>query len=70
MQFFDLLANCNFITNHKLTLFRQVFGDIFMATIEIFIEFQEAGLPIGGIDFNPFVMLEVHYNNPTLRGGK
>nr|CAG4644644.1 EOG090X0318 [Leptodora kindtii] len=29
---------------------------------------QEAGLPIGGIDFNPFVMLEVHYNNPTLRG--
>nr|CAG4641544.1 EOG090X0318 [Eurycercus lamellatus] len=27
---------------------------------------QEAGLPIGGPDFNPFVMLEVHYNNPSL----
>jgi hypothetical protein len=30
---------------------------------------QEAGLPIGGPDFNPYVMLEVHYNNPTIRGG-
>lgn len=30
---------------------------------------QEAGLPIGGPDFNPYVMLEVHYNNPPLRGG-
>nr|CAG4643081.1 EOG090X0318 [Ilyocryptus agilis] len=28
----------------------------------------EAGLPIGGPDFNPYVMLEVHYNNPALRG--
>nr|CAG4646117.1 EOG090X0318 [Macrothrix elegans] len=28
----------------------------------------EAGLPIGGPDFNPYVMLEVHYNNPTLKG--
>ncbi|KAJ1523754.1 hypothetical protein ONE63_001587 [Megalurothrips usitatus] len=25
---------------------------------------KEAGLPIGGPQFNPYVMLEVHYNNP------
>ncbi|XP_063221967.1 tyramine beta-hydroxylase [Bacillus rossius redtenbacheri] len=25
---------------------------------------EEAGLPIGGPDFNPYVMLEIHYNNP------
>ena len=31
------------------------------------IHLQEAGLPIGGPDFNPFVMLEVHYNNPAVR---
>ena len=30
---------------------------------------KEAGLPIGGPDFNPYVMLEVHYNNPSSRGG-
>ncbi|XP_050428659.1 dopamine beta-hydroxylase [Adelges cooleyi] len=30
---------------------------------------EEAGLPIGGPDFNGFVMLEVHYNNPGLRKG-
>lgn len=30
---------------------------------------KEAGLPIGGPDFNPYVMLEVHYNNPSIRGG-
>ena len=34
------------------------------------LDYQEAGLPIGGAEFNPFVMLEVHYNNPSLRGGK
>ncbi|CAB3368735.1 Hypothetical predicted protein [Cloeon dipterum] len=28
---------------------------------------EEAGLPIGGPDFNPYVMLEVHYNNPELK---
>ncbi|XP_046985785.1 dopamine beta-hydroxylase [Schistocerca americana] len=28
---------------------------------------EEAGLPIGGPGFNPYVMLEVHYNNPELR---
>ncbi|XP_069676915.1 tyramine beta-hydroxylase [Periplaneta americana] len=28
---------------------------------------EEAGLPIGGLDFNPYVMLEVHYNNPERR---
>jgi dopamine beta-monooxygenase len=32
--------------------------------------FQEAGLPIGGPDFNPYVMLEVHYNNPERRTGE
>lgn len=31
---------------------------------------QEAGLPVGGSDFNGYVMLEVHYNNPELRKGK
>ncbi|KAF0308702.1 Dopamine beta-hydroxylase [Amphibalanus amphitrite] len=30
---------------------------------------EEAGLPIGGPDFNPYVMLEVHYNNPNLKKG-
>jgi len=30
---------------------------------------QEAGLPIGGPDFNSYIMLEVHYNNPGLRKG-
>ncbi|KAK6620702.1 hypothetical protein RUM43_010997 [Polyplax serrata] len=28
---------------------------------------EEAGLPIGGPDYNRFVMLEVHYNNPELK---
>ncbi|XP_071450350.1 dopamine beta-hydroxylase [Hetaerina americana] len=28
---------------------------------------EETGLPIGGEGFNPYVMLEVHYNNPELR---
>nr|CAG4647751.1 EOG090X0318 [Moina brachiata] len=35
---------------------------------EPFVYPPEAGLPIGGPDFSPYVMLEVHYNNPTLRG--
>lgn len=30
---------------------------------------EEAGLPIGGPDFNSYIMLEVHYNNPGLRKG-
>ncbi|XP_063846627.1 dopamine beta-hydroxylase-like isoform X1 [Scylla paramamosain] len=30
----------------------------------------EAGLPIGGPDFNPYVMLEVHYNNPRILAGR
>nr|CAD7578455.1 unnamed protein product [Timema californicum] len=28
---------------------------------------EEAGLPIGGPDFNSYVMLEIHYNNPEKR---
>ena len=24
-------------------------------------------MPLGGPDFNPYVMLEVHYNNPSLK---
>ncbi|XP_068083155.1 tyramine beta-hydroxylase [Anabrus simplex] len=28
---------------------------------------EEAGLPIGGPGFNPYLMLEVHYNNPEQR---
>lgn len=35
-----------------------------------FLVTQEAGLPVGGADFNGYVMLEVHYNNPGLRKGK
>ena len=27
---------------------------------------EEAGLAIGGSDFNPYVMLEVHYNNQVM----
>lgn len=30
----------------------------------------EAGLPIGGKDYNPYIRLEVHFNNPELRAGK
>ncbi|XP_057655440.1 tyramine beta-hydroxylase isoform X1 [Diorhabda carinulata] len=30
---------------------------------------KEASLPIGGENFNPYIMLEVHYNNPDLRAG-
>lgn len=32
--------------------------------------FQEASLPLGGEKFNPYVMLEIHYNNPEHRAGK
>jgi len=30
---------------------------------------KEAGFPIGGPDFNPYVRLEMHYNNPELKSG-
>ena len=30
---------------------------------------REAGLTIGGPDFHPYVLLEVHYNNKQLRSG-
>lgn len=30
----------------------------------------ETGLPIGGKTFNPYIRLEVHYNNPALLSGK
>ncbi|XP_054744075.1 tyramine beta-hydroxylase [Anastrepha obliqua] len=30
----------------------------------------ETGLPIGGKDYNPFVRLEVHFNNPELKEGR
>ncbi|KAJ8681301.1 hypothetical protein QAD02_017088 [Eretmocerus hayati] len=36
---------------------------------DAFVYPEEAGLPIGGEDFNSFVMLEVHYNNPELHAG-
>lgn len=29
----------------------------------------EAGLPMGGADYNPYVRLEVHFNNPGLVAG-
>lgn len=31
---------------------------------------KEAGLPIGGANYNPFIRLEVHFNNPELKSGK
>lgn len=36
---------------------------------DAFVYPEEAGLSIGGPDFNPYVMLEVHYNNPELHQG-
>ncbi|XP_066249542.1 tyramine beta-hydroxylase isoform X1 [Euwallacea similis] len=30
---------------------------------------EEAALPLGGENFNPYVMLEIHYNNPELKKG-
>ena len=30
---------------------------------------EEAGLPIGGPEFNLYVMLEIHYNNPERKEG-
>ena len=39
-------------------------------SVSVCVPLQEAGLPVGGPDFNPFVMLEVHYNNPGLISGK
>nr|XP_012142347.1 PREDICTED: tyramine beta-hydroxylase [Megachile rotundata] len=36
---------------------------------DAFVYPDEAGLSIGGPDFNPYVMLEVHYNNPELQDG-
>nr|XP_022905446.1 dopamine beta-hydroxylase [Onthophagus taurus] len=30
---------------------------------------KEAGLPIGGSNFNKYIMLEIHYNNPMLQKG-
>lgn len=37
---------------------------------DAFVYPNEAGLPIGGENFNRHVMLEVHYNNPELRSGR
>ncbi|CAD7091391.1 unnamed protein product [Hermetia illucens] len=31
---------------------------------------EEAGLPIGGPDYNPYIRLEVHFNNPELIAGQ
>lgn len=31
---------------------------------------KEAGLPIGGADYNPYIRLEVHFNNPSREDGK
>lgn len=31
---------------------------------------EEAGLAVGGEEFNPYVMLEVHYNNQEKKSGK
>lgn len=37
---------------------------------DAFVYPEEVGLSIGGKDFNSYVMLEVHYNNPELEDGK
>ncbi|XP_033321707.1 tyramine beta hydroxylase [Megalopta genalis] len=37
---------------------------------DAFVYPEEVGFPIGGKDFNPYVMLEVHYNNPEIEEGK
>lgn len=37
---------------------------------DAFVYPKEAGLSIGGDLFNPFIMLEVHYNNPERLSGK
>lgn len=29
-----------------------------------------AGLPVGGADFNPYIRIEIHYNNPNELAGK
>lgn len=31
---------------------------------------EEVGLPFGGENFNPYVVLEVHYNNPESLSGR
>lgn len=36
---------------------------------DAFVYPEEAGLSVGGQNFNPYVMLEVHYNNPELQDG-
>ncbi|KAI4495678.1 hypothetical protein M0802_008513 [Mischocyttarus mexicanus] len=36
---------------------------------DAFVYPEEAGLPIGGDNFNRHIMLEVHYNNPELQAG-
>lgn len=30
---------------------------------------KQAGLPMGGSDYNPFIRLEVHFNNPDILDG-
>jgi len=30
---------------------------------------KEVGYPIGGPDFNPYLRLEIHYNNPKKKAG-
>ncbi|XP_078044761.1 tyramine beta hydroxylase isoform X2 [Augochlora pura] len=37
---------------------------------DAFIYPEEVGFSIGGKDLNPYVMLEVHYNNPDIEEGK
>lgn len=30
---------------------------------------KQAGLPIGGANYNPYIRLEVHFNNPEILDG-
>lgn len=31
---------------------------------------DEAGFPVGGENYNPFFRIEIHFDNPELRGGE
>jgi len=52
-----------------LLLFSLVSGRLQGTVITAPLVFVAFGLAIGGGDFNPYIMLEVHYNNEQKRSG-
>ncbi|KAK3087538.1 hypothetical protein FSP39_007304 [Pinctada imbricata] len=52
----------------KLESCRKVIGAWAMGA-EAMVLPEEAGTPIGGPDYSPYVLLEIHYNNPQLKQG-